>query len=42
MEKIKKLQDICYEFGVEDIYELDRLNLEHDQRAIKEGLFDED
>ena len=41
MEKIKKLQDICYEFGVEDICELDRLNLEHDQRAIKEGLFDE-
>ncbi len=35
------LQKIFKEFGVKDMYELDRSNLEYDQKVIKENLFDE-
>lgn len=41
MTKKKNLQKICDEFKVKDVYELNKLNLKHDQKAIKEGFFNE-
>ncbi|OGG67801.1 hypothetical protein A3H77_00380 [Candidatus Kaiserbacteria bacterium RIFCSPLOWO2_02_FULL_56_11] len=38
--ELKRLQDICTHFGVADIYELHQLNLEHDQKLIKNCGFD--
>lgn len=35
------LQEICNEFGIKDLYELDKLHLKHDQKAIKGGFFNE-
>ena len=35
------LGQVCKYFNVEDVYELSKLNLKHDQKAIKEANFDE-
>ncbi|MEX0931861.1 MAG: hypothetical protein WDZ88_03880 [Candidatus Paceibacterota bacterium] len=35
------LERVCHNFNVGDVYGLHELQLEHEQKAIKEGFFDE-